>query len=286
MDINKINTIVLSGGGMNGIAFLGFFNSVFNKVSRSNITHYIGSSIGAGICFLINIGYTIDELTKIFLEYDFNTMVPDIKLDDLIFDLGVTNSEGIYDFLVKLTEFKEFDKDITFVELFNKTNIQLTITVSNITNKKLEYWNHINTPNFKVLQGLVISARIPLYTKPYFFNNNYYVDGGLINNYPINYIDINNIDCVIGAYIFDKFDINSFIQSEKSYKDFFVYINKLLIITLESKYLEYLDVKYQNRTIILDVDKIDTLDFTINNDAKINIINQSFNITNSYFDIH
>jgi predicted acylesterase/phospholipase RssA len=283
MNLNNINTLVLSGGGINGIAFIGSLKYLFEKININQINNYIGTSIGAGICYSLILKYTIQDITKIFLEYDFNKFIPNIKIDELIFNYGVTNGNALNNFLIELSEFKNININITFQDFFKLNNIKFTIVVSNITSNHVEYWNYLTTPNYKILDALFITCNYPFYIKPYYFNSNYFLDGGLMNNYPINYIDIDNLDSVIGIYINNKKDdFNNLLQSHDNYINFFKYLYNIFDIILESR-INLLNQKYLDRTIFLNTRLLNSLDFTANNDIKIKMINMAYEQTEYFF---
>ena len=56
------DTLVLSGGGVNGILELGALQYCNDKNLLSSIKTYVGTSIGSIICYLLIIGYTPVEI--------------------------------------------------------------------------------------------------------------------------------------------------------------------------------------------------------------------------------
>ena len=81
------------------------------------------------------------------------------------------------------------DPDITFMELYNKTKILYTVNSFNISKCECDYFNYQNTPDIKVLDAIMASCSIPLLFPSYNINNNYYYDGGLINNCAFQLVD-------------------------------------------------------------------------------------------------
>ena len=68
-----INKLVLSGGGINGIIFLGIIKYLEVSKQLKNINTFVGSSIGSIINTLVCIGYTYDELKDFILDFDLKT---------------------------------------------------------------------------------------------------------------------------------------------------------------------------------------------------------------------
>ena len=86
-----------------------------------------------------------------------------------------------------LLEKKGFNKDITLKELYEKININLSLKTVNITKEKVCYINHINYPTIKIKDAICMSACVPLLFKPFNYNGELYVDGGICGNYPNDY---------------------------------------------------------------------------------------------------
>jgi NTE family protein len=104
--------------------------------------------------------------------------------------------------LEKLFENKGYSKDITFADVYKRTNIKLIIVTTNLNNSSLEYLSIDSTPNLKISTAVNMSSAIPILCSPVTYNNNLYIDGGCLNNYPID-IFKNNLDNVIGIHLYD-----------------------------------------------------------------------------------
>lgn len=60
--MNDFDTLVISGGSVNGISALGALQYLRDNEYLNNIKTYIGTSSGAFICYLLAIGYTPVEI--------------------------------------------------------------------------------------------------------------------------------------------------------------------------------------------------------------------------------
>ena len=288
MDLSKIDTIVLSSGGIKGMYFLGFLKALFEHIDRNNIKHYISCSVGVIFSFVLIIGYTLDEIENILLNYDLNKLVPKINLDNLLLDLGLTDGEAFIEFFEDLFEYKSINKNITFKELYDITKIKFTITVTNFSKQSVEYWNFENTPDLTILQGLLASSRVPIYFKPLKVNNDYYIDGCIINGYPIDIIPIENVNNVIGACITNSNKIdeikNLFISNDK-YDKIIEYISLIISLFFYNK-LQVLNKKYINRTVQFIDLYGDCMNLTIDNSSKQFLINSSYLLTHIHIIKH
>ena len=62
----KYKKLIISGGGINGIAIVGTIYEFSKKFNLDNLEEIIGVSIGSIIGLLIVIGYNADEICNIF----------------------------------------------------------------------------------------------------------------------------------------------------------------------------------------------------------------------------
>lgn len=283
MDLNKINTIVLSGGGIKGISFIGFFKALEEFIDINNISKYIGCSAGGIFCLTIVLGYKIEDITNIMFKYNFDKFIPEIDIEELLNDYGLSDGNELKKFIVQIIEYKTGKNDVTFLELYELTKKELTLVVTNFTQLKVEYWNHINTPNNSVLDGIMATSRVPLFFKPYKIGNDFYLDGGIINNYPVNIIENENIDSFIGANLCNKKEleeIKELFSDNDKYDKIINFILNLLFLAYDKNAL--ISKQYLDRTVTLSNKLANFLDFKIDNNIKNDMINFSYDITKKF----
>jgi predicted acylesterase/phospholipase RssA len=164
----KIKYLAVGGGGMYGITYLG----VLSKYNLLNIKSYCGCSIGGLICYFLCIGYECQEL------FDKITDIDCMKYTNItIFNKhGLDDGVNFFKFFDEISKAKNIN-NLTFKELYEKTNKKLTITGSCVSTSKVRYFNYKNTPNMKVFLALRITISYPLIFTPVVYKNKTYVDG-------------------------------------------------------------------------------------------------------------
>lgn len=209
--------LVLSGGGIKGLSIIGAIKYLEDIRILPDIKIYIGSSAGSIISFLAILGYKADEMYKIFCE-DYDEIMH-IDYDNIlnIFETYGVNSQEKYRILLQkyLRNMTGLD-DITFKQLFRITSREIIITGSNLTEKRTDFFTKDLNPDMSVIEAILISSCIPIIFYPMKYNNCFYVDGGLFNNFPINYIDPCEADQTIGISLQDAeyrhTDIKNFVE--------------------------------------------------------------------------
>jgi len=107
---------------------------------------------------------------------------------------GIDKGENIM-YIITFFLKKKFNKDdITFIELYKLTFNNLIINGTKIINNKTEevLFNKDNTPNMSVLLAIRISIAVPIVYTPIYYENSYYIDGGVSNTFPYNHCNPNN----------------------------------------------------------------------------------------------
>lgn len=169
--------LVLSGGGMRGAAHIG----AIKALEEHNIfpTHIAGTSAGAIVGAFYAYGYPWEDILKFFKEIN----ILDIKKFAL-------NKPGFIDTEKFYSDFKKYIKEDDFSYLKK----ELSITSTNILNGQLEVFNQ-----GELIRPVLASAAIPGVFTPIKINENYYIDGGSLNNFPVELLKP-TCDKIIGVY--------------------------------------------------------------------------------------
>ena len=190
MNISNIKHLVLSGGGLLGISYIGLFKYLEEHNVNCQIQTITGCSAGAIFGAFLSVGYTGDELDKILKGLCFKDYL-NITAESIINFMrlkGFESGKNLMSLIKKIIKDKTNDENITFSQIQARFNITLKIGVTNLTTSKFELLSYINMPNLPIHQAINASIAIPFIFEPVVINNNIYVDGGLLDNLPIEQI--------------------------------------------------------------------------------------------------
>lgn len=184
--------LVLSGGAIKGFHFIG----VLQYLEHINIIHclrsFVGSSAGSLICFLLCLGYTSDNIYKHCLTILHRYIEHNIDLDNF---LNINDSLGIDDGSIIIGYLKQClwetwkTTDISFIEFSKKSGLNLVVCASNISSRSPTFFCVENTPYTSVIDAIRASITLPFIFTPMEINGEIYVDAGIFNNFPIDYIE-------------------------------------------------------------------------------------------------
>jgi len=263
--MNKIS-ISLSGGGVNGLQYIGMLYSFEMNGYKPEQFIFHTSSIGSIIASLWYIGYSSKDLMNIFIQQDFE---PDCNLINLFEFGGLDNTNKLYDILKNII-FKKCNKNICLDELPN-----IFIYTSNIIQNTFECFHSNNIELYKVIS---MSSCIPFIFPPISFDKNLYVDSALMNNTPNHHLV--NVICFFKSSPISPIDIKS-IYPDNNFNNIHL-INYLLRLIECSSFNKTFD-KINDNQFSFEFDKLfSSVDFWVSKNDKINLIKNGFLITNSH----
>jgi len=181
MKIPKIRKLILSGGGIKGIAIASALETLDDKIQLfSTVREIIGSSIGAYIAFFICIGVSLRKIRVVFENISLDQFQEfDMKM--FISKFGFDEGSKMMNFVKAIIQTQGINPDITFRELKKISKYRLIITASNISRSAPKYFSAKETPDFSVLMALRISGGYPFAFTPVEIDGELYSDGAIIS---------------------------------------------------------------------------------------------------------
>ena len=201
--------LVLSGGGAKGFAHIGVLKVI--EQAGVKIDYIGGTSMGAVVGGLYASGYSATQIDSIFKTVNFDKLIQDFtprssrnfyekRNDELYavvlpfnkFKIGTPNalSKGIYNYnlLTSLT------RSVRHIKDFNKLKIPFLCIATNIETGEEVVLNKGN-----LAQAMIASAALPSLFAPVEIDGKLLIDGGVVNNYPIEEIRKLGADIIIGS---------------------------------------------------------------------------------------
>ncbi len=155
--------LVLSGGGARGVAHIGVLKAL--EEQGVEVTHISGTSAGAVVGAMFAAGNSWQDIFRFFKE------VP-------IFNYRryAINKPGFIDSLKFYKDFEGLFKEDDFASLEKK----LFVTATNLIDGKIKIFS-----SGELIKPVLASASFPGIFTPISINKGAYVDGGLLNNFPV-----------------------------------------------------------------------------------------------------
>lgn len=208
-----IKHLVFSGGahyGVTGYSAIEYIKEV-GYINYDNIESIYATSAGSvnAVLFCLNIdkNQMYDYIINRHWSKDF--LLNSESFTNIIFKKGLYEMNCFDNFFKPLFAIKDIDIDITMKDFYDKFKIFMEFNTICINSFENIIINHITYPDLPVIKAVKMSSSIPLIFTPVYFENKFYVDGGVLMNYPLNSC-INNKKCdlneILGIRV--NFDIN------------------------------------------------------------------------------
>ena len=188
-DANIIENIIISGGGPAGFAFYGAIKQLFmnNIIKRENVKHMYATSAGSMISTMFALNYSWDELDKYLIDRPWGKIFK-IQLSDVFAayqNRGLYTVEIFHHIFDPLLLGKGLEPTITLKEFYEYSGIHLHFMSTKLRNMEMEIFDHIKHPDWQLCDVIHCSCCVPVFFQPFFFENDFYCDGGFLSNYPI-----------------------------------------------------------------------------------------------------
>lgn len=201
--------LVLSGGGAKGLAHIGALKVI--EEAGVKIDYVGGTSMGAIIGGLYAAGYSANQLDSIFRNTDLTELIQDnvprgsktfYEKDDaeryaltlpfdnfkVSFPAGISTGQDIYNQFVQLLYHVKDVRD------FKELPIPFVCIATNI-----ETGEPVLLDNGYLPEAIMASGTLPSLFEPTQIDDKVLIDGGVVNNYPINQVRNLGADVIIGV---------------------------------------------------------------------------------------
>ncbi len=174
----KKTGLVLSGGGARGFAHLGLLQALDELGIK--VAAISGVSAGAIIGALYAAGYEPKKILEVVKGQNY------YRLPSLAFSrTGLFSLKNIEAVFAKLIPKNRFDD----------LNIPLYVTATNLSEGKCETFS-----SGSLIDKILASASVPAIIAPALIEGKYYVDGGVMNNFPVECLS-GKYDAIIGCHV-------------------------------------------------------------------------------------
>jgi NTE family protein len=238
--------LVFEGGGVKGIAYVGALEILNDEGILKDIKRVAGTSAGAMVAVLVGLGYTAAEISKIMWDLNFQNFLDDTfgyarDIDRLINEYGWYKGDFFRKLMANFIKDKTGDGEATFKDLAKaKKYKDIYLIGADLSTGFSKVFCYEKTPYVKVADAARISMSIPLFFRAVNGINedgHIYVDGGLLDNYPIKVFDH-------ASYVFEEQNkrvtdyyekTNNSLRKKLDQVDDYVYNKETLGFRLDSK---------------------------------------------------
>jgi NTE family protein len=299
--------LVFKGGGIKAYAYIGAMQAFEEHNILDQIDRVAGNSAGSIMATLVSFHKDAESTCEIFTSLDYSSVASLLVEEDaqseaaitevikrsekrirggmnaisrLYQKFGLFSSDFLLDWLEEVVaqEFRGNGK-ATFADFRESGLRDVHIVATNISNHRVTEFSADLTPDIPVAEAAIASSSIPFFFEPrkiksdLFGEDDYFVDGGVLTNYPIHIFDDPKYEKgnrfydqgvnweTLGCRLFTPEDCKGDIEPVNNLASYVKNLVETLAITE--------DISYQNtlidqlRTIDISNCCVDTTDFNI-----------------------
>ncbi|MDF2571244.1 MAG: Patatin [Sporomusa sp.] len=321
----SFRNLVFEGGGVKGIAYVGALHVLEDKDILKNIRRVGGTSAGSIVALLVGLNYSLEEIEAILKDLDFKEFLDDSwgvlrDITRLVTNYGWYKGDSFRNWLNQIIATKTGNPRATFKDIADadasKGFKEMYFISTNLSTRESEVFSNKKTETMSLADAVRISMSIPLFFEAIKqSNNNVYVDGAVIENYPIKlfdrleyvqhfstepeyYMKHNIALAETNPYVFNKETLGFRLDSKTEialFKDptnlahhkidnLFTYSWSLIEIFIENQQRQHLHSDDWQRTIYIDTLGVKTTQFDIDNEKKAALVKSGIECTNHYFE--
>lgn len=180
-------SVCLSGGGVTGVVHVGMLQRLEDENLLGGLDTIVATSAGAIVSILYAIGMSPTDIFNALATLDWSKALRFTGLDTFLTEMGLDDGAYFMAHMIDVLMARGVDPRVTFANFFKTYKKRLIITGTNTSAHEPVYFSPESTPDMRVLDAVRISMGIPFLFTAVRKGDDVYVDGGVSDNYPIQY---------------------------------------------------------------------------------------------------
>jgi len=275
------NYLVLTGGGVRTFSYVGTLAELEHQWGEkwwSSLKGYWGVSAGAFLSLLLALDFELQDLTHLLLYFPFERLFQP-HLDCILQKWSLDDGAQFTRFAQSLLLQKNLSPTITLQELHDRTQKELHIIVSNLSQGTIDDWNHETQPTMPVIKALMASAALPMIFPSVEHNREMFVDGAYFCPYPFTQVPPKDWNESLGFYCNDVDHEHPVPEVPESMRQFLT-----LCFTASRVFLmkPYHASGFWERTIKIEIPGIEMTDFELTREQRLFLLEKGSKAVQQY----
>lgn len=274
------NRIYLSGGGICAIAHVGALIELSKHIPLKAIKEWMGVSAGSLVALCLCVGFTLDELYKVCIEFDFTNIKEYDSVPGWLLHFGIDTGERLHKLIEACLHVKGLSSNLTFKECYDKFGKSLKIVATDLNEAKSITYCPKLSPSYKVVDAVRASMSYPYYFQPYIcpLTNHYLADGAIISNYPLFVLPKDEHARTLSILI------RTSIEKQEHLMD--ADLEDIIMLPIKITLTERTNIEakfYDSQCIQIDLGHLNVLEFSFDEETKAFIVEKGKEAVINYF---
>lgn len=293
-EVNCFENFVFAGGGSKAFAYIGVFKYIEEHKLKNNLKKVIGSSAGALVAMILSLKLSYEESRNAMVELSLNEITNNNfgligEGTRFVKNYGYYDGSKLEVSIGKLLLRYCDDENIDLKRLYDLTGIDLIVTITCVEHGETWYCNHETEPNLEVKKAIRMSMSYPWVFDSVKYKGLHFCDGGLYNNFPIDYWDDDSNktknSMTLGFLLMTD---NEYLGKKEEYdtNDIIKYsiaIIKGSVDKLSKDHYEQELNEKKSRIVKINIGNISSLDTELSNENIVKLIQSGYNACVNYF---
>uniref|UniRef100_A0A6C0E2M0 PNPLA domain-containing protein n=1 Tax=viral metagenome TaxID=1070528 RepID=A0A6C0E2M0_9ZZZZ len=186
-----IKHLVISGGGTIGFQFLGILEELNNRNfwKLEDIESIYATSVGSFLATIVCLNYDWETVNNYIINRPWHDIfkLSGKQIIEAYYNKGLYDNKIIETALKPLLEAKDLSLKITLKEFYEYSKIDLHIFTFELNTFKTVNLSHDLNPDMLLVDAISRSCAIPGVFMPICVENECFIDGGVMANYPLSF---------------------------------------------------------------------------------------------------
>ena len=185
--MSKYKNLIFSSGSIRGLSYIGCLKCLDERKILEGIETFVGVSAGSMMALLLYLEYTYEEIRGLVLGLDFELLknISGEHILEYFSKFGIDDGKKMRRLIELCIEKKGNDPKITFGEAYKRYGKKLIVIGCCLNTQSKEIFSHEYSPDVSIVEAIMISISIPFYYTMREFDGRQFVDGAIIDTYPI-----------------------------------------------------------------------------------------------------
>ena len=257
--------VYLSGGGICAVAHVGALMELSKHIPLKTVKEWMGVSAGALVAMCLCVGFTLDELYKVCVEFDFANIKEYDSVPGWLLHFGIDTGERLHKLIEACLHVKGLSSDFTFKDCLNQFGKSLRVVATDLNEAKSVTFCPKLTPDYRVADAVRASMSYPYYFQPFIcpISGHHLSDGAVISNYPLFVLPkedhIQTLSILIRTLVEPKEDLMGLELEELISRPIKIILTERT--NIETRF-------YDSQCIQIDLGNLNTLEFSFDEDTK------------------
>ena len=262
------------------MAHVGALIELQKHIPFKAVKEWMGVSAGSLVAMCLCIGFTLDELLDFSVHFDF-THIKDVdSVPGWVLHFGMDTGERLHKLIEACLHVKNLPSDFSFQACRERFGLSLRIVATDLNHATPAIFSPTDTPDYCIAHAVRASMTVPYYFQPFIcpLSGHYLVDGSVISNYPLFVLPTEEHGRTLSILIRTSVEKKEDLTGSR----FDELLSRPLNVTLVEK--ARVEARfYDARCIQILLGDLNILEFSFEEDAKMQIVNKGKEAVAMYY---